>query len=186
MVSRSSDLIYGEITMCVFTAAFLGVSSTAAAVAVNVSLAASIASGIMQARSQQQQAKYQAAVDSNNALLAEYEAEDKLAQGEVDARTQQQKTAIQIGASRASAGGSGVDLDSGSALTQQLDIADQGAQDVSQIRQNARRSAYGLGVEASSLRASAKNRKTSGRNAAIGTILTTGASVAGSTASYLT
>lgn len=128
--------------------------------------------------------KYQSQVAKNNALSAEYAAEDARARGRQAEVTQRQRNRLIQGNYRASAAARGVLVDDGSAGDSLVDLAGIGELDALTIRSNAEREALGFEAESSEFMGESRLRKASGKNAvrsaALGsasTLLTAGSSV---------
>lgn len=121
---------------------------------------------------------YNAQVAENNKIVAERQAADALARGQIAEDEQRRKTMAIKGAQRAALGASGVALDSGSPLDILGDTAAFGELDALTIRSNAEREAYGYRVqgmnfeaEAGLARAQGKAAQTAGYVGAGGTLL---------------
>lgn len=134
--------------------------------------------GHQQAVAQKEAANYSAAVDQNNAKLADYKAETVARIGSVEEERQRAKVRQMIGSQRAAFASNGLDLSEGTPLDVVSETAGTGIEDALTIRANAMREAWGYRQEATDLRSSATFKKVSGINAANSTLLTTGASVA--------
>lgn len=178
--------------MCVITAAVAG--SAAMATAANASLALTALGAGMQAYGMYQQgqarekaAEYNAAVASNNMVLAERQAEDATKRGKIE----EQRHRMQVGRlkadQRSALAASGIDVASGSALDVLEDTAKLGEWDALQIRANADREAYGYRAQGMNYQAEAGLQTMKGRQASragmigAGSSLLTGAgNVAGS------
>lgn len=157
-----------------------------------VSIAATVAGGVMQARSQQQaaaaqaqQAHYAAAVARNNQIASEYAAQ------EAEERGRAEETAIRIaarktsGSQRTALAAAGVDVGSGTALDLTSETAGLAQADILMARHNAEREALGFRNQGAGFGAESQLRTNSGRSAlkqgqlaAQGTLLTTAGSVA--------
>lgn len=127
----------------------------------------------------QLQGEYEAGVDRRNADLADRQAANVLAAGSQAEARSRLNTQLEIGATRASYAGQGVDTNTGSAVETQATEAGLGELDALTIRNNAANEAYGYSVTAASDRQAAKLAEYSGanaaagyRNAATGTLLT--------------
>lgn len=165
--------------MCIVGAAAMiamGVSAAAApaaAVAVNVGIAAiaigSIGMGvygqIQQGKAAQKQADYQAKVADNNAKVAEYQAQDALDRGLIKEQQHRLKVSQLKGQQRSALAGSGVVVDSGSALDVLSDTAYFGEMDALTIRSNAEREAYQSRIGAQNFRAESTLLALSGQQA---------------------
>lgn len=130
--------------------------------------------------------QYQGAVLEQNAAIADEQAHDAIARGAVTEHQLRSAVRSTIGSQRAALAAGGVDLGSGSAADVQADTARMGELDALMIRNNAARQAWGYGVEATQDRSKAQYARQGGktaaaglRNAAAGTLLTTGASLYG-------
>ena len=100
-----------------------------------------------QAGAQAGMANYQAQVARNNQMIAEGYAQRALQQGQVDEQNQRFKTAAALGSDRAALASQGGDVDSGSPLDLQADIARGGEYNAQTIRNNAALKAYGYRVQ---------------------------------------
>lgn len=127
-----------------------------------------------QASSAKSQAEFSAAQFSANKKFADISAGDAITRGEKNAQLERQKTRQQIGAQRAAAGASGVDVNYGSAADVQADTAGQGAMNELTIRNNAWREAWGYKTQAISAGASAGMAELGGDNQARNTLITGG------------
>lgn len=159
---------------------------------VTIMMAATAISGGLSAYGQIQQgnaamesARYQSAVQRNNAIMEENRATQERMKGDTEAAQKRREVARLIGAQRAGVGASGVEM-SGSYLDVLTDSATQGALDVAMIRYNAETRARDYEFSASNLRAQSaltlaegRNAKSASRIGAFGTLLGTASSVAG-------
>ena len=157
-----------------------------------IALAATAASGVMQAYGQMQQGKaakaeanYRAALQRNNATRAEYAAQDALERGSEAERQQRVKGRLLLGQMRAVLGSSGQVVDEGSAGELVVDQAGISEQDALTVRSNAEREAFGFRTQAQDFRSEAGLTEMAGANAArsskfaaAGTLLSTGGTVA--------
>lgn len=100
------------------------------------------------AASNYESGSYQAQVARNNQVIGNSNADLATFRGNQEINNAQQRTVQMIGAQRAGAGASGVDVNSGSPLRAQEDTARLGAMDVQTIRDNAARSAWGFRTQA--------------------------------------
>lgn len=98
---------------------------------------------IQQGKAQSAASKYQAAVARNNSIIAEQNAQAERERGLAQEQAQRMKTAGLIASQRAAFAGSGVDIDSGSALLVQESSSSLGELDALTIRNNAERNAHG-------------------------------------------
>jgi hypothetical protein len=119
-----------------------------------------------------------------NANVAEMQAVDAIARGNVDETRSRIQTRALIGSQRASLAGQGVQVgDAGSSGDQvQIDAQRIGEEDALTIRNNAAREAWGYKVGATSMRMQGDAAMRRGRLQAISTIIGAGGSVAGSAA----
>lgn len=138
------------------------------------------------AKSAKSQGNYEGALSDMNATLADLQASDALARGNEAANRQRTATGQLVSSQRASLAGSGVDITSGSAVDVQTEAKYFGALDELTIRNNAKREAWGFGVQAANDRAQGVLARAAGRNtarslnaAATGTLLTGGAQLYG-------
>jgi hypothetical protein len=123
-------------------------------------------------------AQMNATVDRQNAAYAEYA-------GEVKAQQSGMKARFQIGQARADQGASGLDVNSGSATQVREGMYKVAQQDMSTIRSNAAKIAYGYNVDAAAKDAestldkyAASTSRTAGDIAAVGSLLGGAGSVA--------
>jgi hypothetical protein len=107
----------------------------------------SIAGQAQQAGASAGMANYQAQVARNNQMVAEWNAQRALQQGQVDEQNQRFKSAALLGAQRAALASQGGDVNSGSPLDIQADTARAGEYDAQTIRNNAAMKAYGYRVQ---------------------------------------
>jgi len=95
---------------------------------------------------------YQAKVASNNARLADADAENALLAGNEAGEQSNLRTDETIGAEKAAQGANGIDVNTGSAVRVRQATADLGEYDAAVIRYNAARAAYGYKQQASDYR----------------------------------
>ena len=100
-------------------------------------------------------ANYQAQVARNNQMVAEWNAQRALQQGQVDEQNQRFKSAALLGSQRAALASQGGDVNSGSPLDIQADTARAGEYDAQTIGNNAALKAYGYRVQAANTGAEA-------------------------------
>jgi hypothetical protein len=109
--------------------------------------AASLAFGAMGAYQQSASAKasmeYQSQVAQNNAITAEYQAQDAVKRGEVAEAEQRRRTSMMKGSQTARLAANGLDISEGSALNILSDTDWMGEQDALTVRDNASREAWG-------------------------------------------
>lgn len=129
--------------------------------------------------------EYQAAVNRNNATLAEWQARDAITRGQRAEQSQRLKTAQLKGSQRAALAARGVALDEGSALNILDDTDFMGEADAMTIRDNAAREAWGARTQGANYESdasmlSARAGAESPFKAAAGSLLTSAGSVANS------
>jgi hypothetical protein len=110
---------------------------------------------IQQGQAQSQAAKYQAAVDRNNTILANRAAADAVERGKEAEATQRRKNTVLLARQRAAVASSGIELGTGSPLDILGDTAQFGELDAQTIRSNAERERLGDEAKASNFTASA-------------------------------
>ena len=144
--------------------------STATALAAG-SLAMNAAGSVMGAIGQGQQAaaaagqaNYQAQLARNNQMIAEWNAQRALQQGQVAEQQQRFKSAQVIGSQRAALASQGGDVNSGSPLDIAGDSARAGEFDAQTIRNNAAMQAYGFRVQAANAGAQSELYRQSAAN----------------------
>jgi hypothetical protein len=108
-----------------------------------------------QAAGQKDQANYQAKVAANNATVAEMQAQDAKARGDVAAAATRRKYAALLGTQRASLAARGLDISDGSPNAILQDTAYFGAVDEQTTRENAAREAWGYRVRAANFQGDA-------------------------------
>lgn len=157
-VNFSISLKCGDDTMC-------GIAEA--------SLALSAASGIMGAYGQyqegqarQDQYNYQAAVQRNNAIRAEYLAEDAIERGKEAERQERLRGRLLLGRIRAAAASSGQVVDEGSVGELVIDQAGINELDALNVRNNAEREAANYRLRASDMTSEAGALQIAGSNAA--------------------
>lgn len=91
---------------------------------------------------------YQAAVNRNNAMIAEWNAQDAARRGEQDLIEHQRKTAALMGNQRATLAGRGIDLSEGSALNILSDTDYLSKQDQLTIKDNTAKNVWQAKVQA--------------------------------------
>lgn len=127
---------------------------------------------------------YQAQVARNNEVVAGENADLATFRGNQEIGMAQQRTAQTIGAQRAAAGASGVDVNSGSPLRAQQDTARIGDVDVQTIRANAQRSAWGFRTQASNFENEGKLDSARGDQAAFASLIGGGSNFADKWSKY--
>ena len=161
------------------TAATATTATTAAASGLSAmqiaSMAGTVLSGLYGAYSQYQSGKFNEKVANENAKQQEAAAQDALVRGGAEANRHRQLAKRYIASQNTALAANGLDISSGSALTQTTDTAALGELDATTAYQNARREAYGLSVGAANARTQGSVARAQGNNAALGTLLTTAA-----------
>lgn len=107
---------------------------------------------------------YQAAVARNNSIIANQNADAAGRAGYAQAEAASMRTAQAVGRSKAIAGASGVNVDAGSPLAVQGDVARLGMLDALTIKSNAGRAAYGYKVQGMSYDAQGTLDQMMGKN----------------------
>ena len=143
------------------------------------SMALTAGAGVYSASAQRAAGKYEQQVAERNATIADQQAEQAKQIGNIDEERQLRRVRAALGSQRAALAANGIDVNSGTALDLQAETAGFGAADALNLRSNALREAWGFNVEATNQRNSGRAARAQGRNAAIGTMLTTASSVAG-------
>lgn len=147
-------------------------------IAYGVSALLMVAGGVQTARAQKAAGEYQAQVDEQNAKIGRQQADQARQIGNMEEERQMRRVRAAVATQRAAQAANGLDINSGTALDLQAETAGFGAADALNIRANAIRQAWGFEVGAVNDINSASAARAGGRNAATGTMLTTGAQVA--------
>lgn len=138
-----------------------------ASVATAVASTAMTAYGMYQQGQQQKaQAEYQSAVARNNAMRAEYMAQDAQQRGVIAEQQQRLRGRLLLGSMRASQASSGVDINEGSALDLQVSQAGANELDALNVRNNAEREAQNYRLQAADYTGQAGLYQYAGNNAA--------------------
>lgn len=160
--------------------------ATLSAIAGIVGTGVSALGAIQQGQAQSNAAKYQAAVDRNNSILAQRAAADAVERGKEAEATQRRKTTITLARQRAAVASSGIELDTGSPLDILGDTAQFGELDAQTVRGNTERERLGYEAQGSNFRASAglndmkaSSAKTAGLIGGASSLLSGATSVAG-------
>ena len=182
--------------MCVLAAApALGLTAAQAA---GISLATTAIGFGMQMYGQNQQAKataaqynYQAAVDRNNKIITDRQAEDAIKRGQAEEEEHRRKVSQIKGNQRVGFASRGIDLGSDVVVDTLSDTAMLGELDALTIRSNAAREAYGYRVQGMNYQASAGNNalaasgaKSAGRTNMFSTLLSGASTVSQNYADY--
>lgn len=150
-------------------------------VSISIGVAALLAAGTAYYSSQQQAKaqEYQAAVQSNNAIIADRQASDRVAQGEKEELQHRLRVAQLMGEQRAQFAANGVVLDQAdtSPLAILEDTAAFGEYDAQVIRENARREAEALRYEAAGYRVDSAFSQQQAGATRVGGYLSAGASL---------
>jgi len=120
------------------------------------SMAMSAYSAYNQAKQQKAAYNYQAGVNRNNAMIAEWNAQDIARRGETDLINQRQRTAALAGTQRATFAGRGIDMSEGSALNILTDTAYLGEQDAMTVQDNTAKNVWSAKIQAQNEREGAK------------------------------
>lgn len=159
-------------TAAASTAAAATAASASIFTLANASLAATALSAgvgvygaVKSGQAQNAQAKYQSAVERNNAKIAGWQAQDATQRGQIEEQRQRLATARLRGAQRAGMASNGIEIDSGSPLDVLMDTASLGELDALTIRSNAEREVYGFRAQGGNLMAQAGLTQMAGRNA---------------------
>ena len=134
----------------------------------------SAASSIISTRSA---AKTQNVISDFNRSMAEVEAEDAIRRGALEEGRHRRRVTSLIGEQRVALAAQGLDVDFGSAEDLQKDVRAQGSFDALTIRNNARREAFGYKSQAAQSSLQGQLATFRARDAATGTLLTTGAGI---------
>jgi len=143
-----------------------------------------VAGTLLAAQGQQADAKQQAAFARQNQQLALRAAADTRVRGEQAAGKARTEGSRVVGEAKAALGASGVDAAGGSAQDAMATTRMFSELDAQTLKNNAAREAWGLNVEAANIGKQALALEHRGRQAAIATLLTGGAQVANTFASY--
>lgn len=146
---------------------------------VSIGMAFMAVAGAAQAHGERQSGIYANKVAKQNAGALEAQADDARTRGAIAEDRHRMQVRQFMGRQRAQLGGSGTVLDQGTALDMQVDSARMGELDALMIRNNAAREAWGFNVNAWSTRTQGKLDNWASKQKAMGTLLGTGASMAG-------
>ena len=158
--------------MCILTAGATAVGAGVSAMQV-AGMAGTVLAGLYGAYSQYQTGKFNEKVAEENAKQMEVAAQDAHVRGGIEANRHRQMAKRYISSQNAALAANGLDISSGSALTQTTDTAALGEMDARTSYLNAQREAYGLSVGAANSRTQGNVARAQGNNAALGTLLTT-------------
>lgn len=147
-----------------------------------ISSGANAVSSLSQAYSQSQAIKMQGKFEQNqlnfNKDIAELQASDAIVRGEKDVATTKRRTRQMVGSQRAALAAQGLDVNADTSSLIQEDTAGLGAEDVTTIRNNAWREAWGYRVQALDYSSQAKFSGISSKFNAQQTLLTGGLNAA--------
>lgn len=143
-------------------------AATAAMMITGVQTISTFASQQREAKARQQQGTFEQQAYERNASLSDLQAADAVARGEQSAQIKGRDVRATIGDARTSYAGQGVQLDTGSAVDVQRDIASLGALDIATIRNNAAREAWGFTTQAENARFQGTLAKAGANQAAAG------------------
>jgi len=143
------------------------------------SLALTGASGLYGAAAANEAGKAEQRAADQNAAVARNQAEQAKQIGNVEEERQLRRVRAALGSQRAAIAANGLDVNTGTALDLQAETAGFGAADALNLRANALRQAWGFDVDAVNQTNRGRAARAAGRNQAIGTLLTTGASMVG-------
>lgn len=144
-----------------------------------IMMALTVVAGAMSAKASMDQADYQNEVAKNNAISAEYAAQDAVDRGAVEEQQHRNKTRAIMAQQRATMAANGIDDTTGTGSLLLQDSAGMGEFDALTIRNSAMKQAYGLGVSADNMRADGQAAVAKGQSQAFGTVLTAGSQVYG-------
>jgi hypothetical protein len=134
--------------------------------------------GVQSYRAQKANADYQEQLGERNAEIGRRQASQERQIGNIDEERHLRKVRQLLGSQRAQQAANGLDINSGSALDLQAETAGFGGADAATIRSNSLRRAWGLEVGAVNDLNSGRAAAAESRNAATGTLISTGASMA--------
>lgn len=137
-----------------------------------IAAGATLVIGAMSAYNQNQQSKYQSAVASQNADIAEAQAQDSINRGNAQAEEVRRRNRQAAGTQTSTMGAMGTDLSTGVSLDILGDTAQFGALDALTTVNNAQREAYGYQVQSTNYEAQSKGVRSAGKANATTTLLT--------------
>lgn len=137
-----------------------------------IAAGATLVIGAMSAYNQNQQSKYQSAVASQNADIAEAQAQDSINRGNAQAEEVRRRNRQAAGTQTATMGAMGTDLSTGVSMDILGDTAQFGALDALTTVNNAQREAYGYQVQSTNYEAQSKGVRSAGKANATTTLLT--------------
>lgn len=137
------------------TIAIMGIASTAM----------SAYGSYQQAKAQEQQAEYQAAVSRNNQIIANRQAEDVRKLGKDEANRYRRDVDLKAAEQMVGLAGQGVDVTDGTSIDLLADTKELGEQDATMIEANAEREAYKYEVQGMNFGAQSNLYKSQASNA---------------------
>lgn len=147
-------------------------------------VAMTVIGGVVQAKAQRDQGKYEQEVANQNAKIADMQAENAKQIGNIEEERQRARVRQQIASQRVAFAANNVDAATGTAAEVLGDTAGFGYADATQIRSNALREAWGYKVDATNSRSRGRAARYNGSMGATGTLLTTGAQAMGQYSQY--
>lgn len=135
--------------------------------------------GVTTYRAQRAAADTAEQIAEQNAGIARQQAEQERQIGNIEEERQLRRVRAALGTQRATLAANGLDINTGTALDLQAETAGFGMADALNIRTNALRRAWGFEVDAVNSTNEGRARAAGYRNDAMGTLITTGASLAG-------
>lgn len=143
------------------------------------SLALGVYSGVQTSKAQKAAGEYQQQVADQNAAIGRNQAEQARQIGNIEEARVRRQARAAVASQRAALAANGLDINSGTALDLQAETAGFGEADALTARSNALRQAWGFEVGAVNDVNQGRAARAAGQNAATGTLLTTGANLAG-------
>ena len=143
-----------------------------------IAIGATVLAGAYTADAQNKQGKAAAKQSEEDSKVMLQQASQAKEIGNIEEERHLKRVRQMISSQRTAAAANGIDTNFGSPLDLQAETAGLGAADAQQIRTNALREAWGFKVGSVNSLNRASAARTGGRNAAIGTLLTTAASAA--------
>lgn len=158
-------------------------------IAMAAATAVSAVGAYNESKSAKAAAKYNAAVQENNAQFSEWQAQDALDRGQLQQQDNRRRGEQIAGTQRAAIAANGIVMDEGSPLAILQDTEFATARDAQVIRDNANREAYGFRQQAQNARAGAAITRYQGDSINTGlnvasSLLSGGSKVAGQWYSY--
>ena len=154
-------------------------AGAAAGTASALSTAMTVGAGVLSAATALGQANYQNKVAQNNALSAQYAADDAIQRGAVEEEQTRTRTRQLMAQQKAVMAANGLDSSTGTGASLLADSAALGEFDALTVRNNAMKQAYGHKIQADNLIAEGRAAKKAGTGSAIGSLLTSGSKAYG-------